>query len=56
MVTHGTGGMGLGLPIAQSLINQHHGLVECTSRPGHTVFRILLPLDTSTGNTSQESK
>ena len=56
MVTHGTGGMGLGLPIAQSVINQHHGLVECTSRPGHTVFSILLPLDASTGTRRQESQ
>jgi two-component system nitrogen regulation sensor histidine kinase GlnL len=43
MVTGGTGGMGLGLSIAQSLINQHHGLIECRSRPGETVFTIYLP-------------
>jgi two-component system nitrogen regulation sensor histidine kinase GlnL len=45
MVTKGTGGMGLGLSIAQSLINQHKGLIECNSRPGETVFTIYLPLD-----------
>lgn len=44
MVTAGTGGMGLGLSIAQSLINQHKGLIECNSRDGETVFTILLPL------------
>ena len=44
MVTAGTGGMGLGLSIAQSLINQHKGLIECSSRKGETVFTILLPL------------
>ena len=43
MVTSG-GGQGLGLSIAQSLITQHKGLVECRSRPGKTVFTILLPL------------
>jgi two-component system nitrogen regulation sensor histidine kinase GlnL len=44
MVTAGTGGMGLGLSIAQSLINQHKGLIECSSRKGMTVFTIFLPL------------
>lgn len=44
MVTAGTGGTGLGLSIAQSLINQHKGLIECTSRKGQTTFTILLPL------------
>lgn len=47
MVTSGTGGMGLGLSIAQSLINQHKGLIECRSRPGETVFTVYLPVETS---------
>lgn len=46
MVTSGTGGMGLGLSIAQSLINQHKGLIECTSKPGETIFTIFLPVET----------
>jgi len=37
-------GTGLGLSIAQSLVNQHGGLIECESRPGRTVFCILLPV------------
>ncbi len=45
MVTGRANGTGLGLSIAQSLVNQHNGLVECTSRPGHTVFTLLLPLE-----------
>ena len=45
MVTSGTGGMGLGLSIAQSLINQHKGLIECRSRPGETVFTVYLPVE-----------
>ena len=45
MVTASEGGMGMGLSIAQSLINQHGGLVECRSEPGHTVFNVLLPLE-----------
>lgn len=44
MVTGGTGGMGLGLAIAQSLINQHQGLIECTSQNGETIFTIYLPV------------
>ncbi len=48
MVTASEDGMGLGLTIAQSLINQHGGLIECDSAPGHTVFSIYLPLDDTT--------
>jgi len=46
MVTGRNDGAGLGLSIAQSLINQHGGLIECHSRPGKTVFSIFLPLET----------
>jgi len=45
MVTGRDGGTGLGLSIAQDLINRHGGLIECSSRPGRTVFRVLLPLE-----------
>jgi len=44
MVTGGTGGLGLGLSIAQSIINQHKGVIECSSEPGNTAFTIYLPL------------
>lgn len=44
MVTGRADGTGLGLPIAQSLINLHGGLIECESQPGRTVFTVLLPL------------
>ena len=39
------GGTGLGLSITQSIIGQHHGLVECESEPGSTDFIIFLPLE-----------
>ena len=45
MVTGRPDGTGLGLPIAQDLVNQHRGLIECSSQPGHTVFSILLPIE-----------
>lgn len=45
MITSRAEGTGLGLSIAQSLINQHNGLIECESEPGYTVFSIYLPLE-----------
>jgi two-component system nitrogen regulation sensor histidine kinase GlnL len=45
MITGRAEGTGLGLSIAQSLINQHNGLIECNSEPGHTVFSIYLPME-----------
>jgi two-component system nitrogen regulation sensor histidine kinase GlnL len=45
----GSGGMGLGLSISQTLINRHQGLIEFTSKPGETVFRVLLPLEQVNG-------
>lgn len=44
MITTRAEGTGLGLSIAQSLINQHNGLIECHSELGNTVFSILLPI------------
>jgi two-component system, NtrC family, nitrogen regulation sensor histidine kinase GlnL len=37
-------GSGLGLTLAQNFIQQHDGMIEVESRPGHTEFQILLPL------------
>jgi two-component system nitrogen regulation sensor histidine kinase GlnL len=45
MVTGRADGTGLGLSIAQSLINQHSGIIEFTSQPGNTNFTIFLPLE-----------
>jgi two-component system nitrogen regulation sensor histidine kinase GlnL len=47
MVTGRADGTGLGLPIAQDLVNQHRGLIECSSEPGNTVFSLLLPIETN---------
>ncbi|NOQ76807.1 MAG: nitrogen regulation protein NR(II) [Methylococcaceae bacterium] len=47
LITSRAEGTGLGLSIAQSLINQHNGLIECESEPGNTKFSIYLPLESS---------
>lgn len=47
MISGRADGTGLGLTIAQSIVNQHHGLIECKSRPGMTVFSLLIPLEKS---------
>lgn len=44
LVSGREGGSGLGLAVAQTLIAQNHGTIDCESRPGHTVFSIFLPL------------
>lgn len=45
MITGRADGTGLGLSIAQSLINEHNGLVECSSKTNATTFTILIPLE-----------
>jgi len=45
LVTHRAQGTGLGLSIAQSLIQQHQGLIECDSQNGQTCFNIYLPME-----------
>ena len=45
-VTGRTDGTGLGLAIAQDLVSRHGGLIEFESRPGKTVFTLLLPFNT----------
>jgi two-component system nitrogen regulation sensor histidine kinase GlnL len=44
LVSGRDGGSGLGLSLAQTFVQYHRGVIECDSRPGRTVFRILLPL------------
>jgi len=46
LVSGREGGSGLGLAVAQTLIAQNHGTIDCESRPGCTVFSIFLPLPT----------
>jgi two-component system nitrogen regulation sensor histidine kinase GlnL len=45
LVTSKDSGSGLGLSIAQTLVNHHDGKIEVDSRPGHTEFILSLPID-----------
>jgi len=44
MVSTKSEGMGLGLTIAQSIIMQNLGLIECSSKQRETIFTIVLPI------------
>ena len=44
LVSGRDGGSGLGLSLAQTYVQYHRGVIECDSRPGRTVFTLLLPL------------
>ena len=44
LVSGREGGSGLGLTLAQTFVQQHHGTIECESVPGRTDFQILIPL------------
>jgi len=43
-VTNKPSGQGLGLALVSKVARAHGGLVEVKSRPGHTVFSLLLPV------------
>ncbi|WP_229811459.1 sensor histidine kinase [Streptosporangium pseudovulgare] len=44
-----SGGTGLGLAIVRAVVTAHGGTVGVDSRPGRTVFRVLLPAGTDRG-------
>ncbi len=44
LVSGRDGGTGLGLTLAQTFVAQHHGIIECDSEPGRSVFKIVIPL------------
>ena len=56
MISGHANGSGLGLPLSQSIISQHQGLIECESRPGSTTFHIYLPLTHEAGNIHKYTK
>ncbi len=44
LVTGRKDGTGIGLPLAQELVNRHDGLIEFASKPGRTVFTVSIPV------------
>ncbi len=49
VTTKGESGTGLGLWVSKGILDKHHGAIRVRSRMGKgTVFRIFLPLDTTT--------
>ncbi|MDC8771221.1 nitrogen regulation protein NR(II) [Roseateles albus] len=44
LVSGRDGGSGLGLTLAQTIAQQHQGMLDCESEPGRTDFRMTLPL------------
>jgi two-component system nitrogen regulation sensor histidine kinase GlnL len=45
LVSAREGGTGLGLAVAQDIATRHGGIIEFESRPGRTVFSLLLPME-----------
>lgn len=45
LVSAHPGGTGLGLAVAQDIATRHGGIIEFDSRPGRTVFSLLLPME-----------
>ncbi len=48
-------GMGLGLALVAKIIGDHGGIIECDSKPGRTVFKVLMPLQTDAENSLELS-
>lgn len=44
LVSGRPGGSGLGLSLVQTYVTWHQGVVECESKPGRTVFKVMLPI------------
>lgn len=53
LVTSRSDGTGLGLAVAQDLVSRHDGLIEFESRPGRTVFTILLPFESADAHSTR---
>jgi len=43
-ITHKPDGQGLGLALVSKVVAAHRGIIEVQSRPGETIFSILLPI------------
>jgi len=52
LVSGREGGTGLGLALAQSFVQHHHGSIEAESVPGRTCFTLRLPLKNGEGKSA----
>lgn len=52
LVSGREGGTGLGLALAQSFVQQHHGSIDAESIPGRTCFTLRLPLKNERGKSA----
>lgn len=43
-VTNKANGKGLGLALVAKLVHDHGGIIEFHSQPGHTIFRVFMPM------------
>jgi signal transduction histidine kinase len=46
-------GTGLGLGIARQIVDKHGGTLRCESVPGHTVFEVRLPIQSSASDAGE---
>jgi two-component system nitrogen regulation sensor histidine kinase GlnL len=48
-------GSGLGLALVAKIVGDHGGIIECESQPRKTIFRVLLPIFSTTKNFNEAS-
>jgi len=47
-------GQGLGLALVAKIVGEHGGVIECSSEPGRTQFRVLLPMAAEGANENED--
>ncbi len=55
-VTTRASGKGLGLALVAKIVRDHGGIIECSSQPRRTVFRMLLPIYAPSSDASMEQE
>lgn len=55
-VTSKRKGQGLGLALVAKIVGEHGGVIECSSEPGRTQFRVLLPMAAQGANENEDQE